>query len=45
MIQGKLEIQIVMKKSEEKLLFFHGKLKDIITDFLHKLSTEIIREN
>jgi len=24
---------------------FHGKLKDTRTDFLHKLSTEIIREN
>ncbi|WP_293089652.1 transposase [Okeania sp. SIO3B5] len=24
---------------------FHAKVKDMRTDFLHKLSTEIIREN
>ncbi|NEN89501.1 MAG: IS200/IS605 family element transposase accessory protein TnpB [Okeania sp. SIO3H1] len=33
------------EKSRVRVAKFHGKLKDTRTDFLHKLSTEIIREN
>ncbi|GGA52498.1 RNA-guided endonuclease TnpB family protein [Okeania sp. KiyG1] len=33
------------EKARIRVAKFHGKLKDTRTDFLHKLSTEIIREN
>ena len=33
------------EKARLRIAKFHAKLKDIRTDFLHKLSTEIIREN
>ena len=33
------------EKARLKIARFHAKLKDTRTDFLHKLSTEIIREN
>ena len=33
------------EKSRLRVAKFHGKLKDTRTDFLHKLSTEIINEN
>ncbi len=33
------------EKARLRIAKFHGKLKDTRTDFLHKLSTEIIREN
>ena len=33
------------EKARLRVAKFHGKLKDTRTDFLHKLSTEIIREN
>ncbi|WP_293134367.1 transposase [Okeania sp. SIO3I5] len=33
------------EKARLKIAKFHAKLKDTRTDFLHKLSTEIIREN
>ncbi|GGA49821.1 transposase [Okeania sp. KiyG1] len=33
------------EKARLKIAKFHGKLKDARTDFLHKLSTKIIREN
>ncbi|NES01821.1 MAG: IS200/IS605 family element transposase accessory protein TnpB [Okeania sp. SIO2F4] len=33
------------EKARVRVAKFHGKLKDTRTDFLHKLSTEIIREN
>ena len=33
------------EKARIRVAKFHAKLKDTRTDFLHKLSTEIIREN
>ncbi len=33
------------EKARLRIAKFHAKLKDTRTDFLHKLSTEIIREN
>ncbi|WP_293090039.1 transposase [Okeania sp. SIO3B5] len=33
------------EKARVRVAKFHGKLKDTRTDFLHKLSTKIIREN
>ncbi|MGD1700307.1 transposase [Dapis sp. BLCC M229] len=33
------------EKARLRVAKFHAKLKDTRTDFLHKLSTEIIREN
>nr|WP_293098372.1 RNA-guided endonuclease TnpB family protein [Okeania sp. SIO2F4] len=33
------------EKARLRIAKFHAKLKDIRTDFLHKLSTQIIREN
>ncbi|WP_287521064.1 MULTISPECIES: transposase [unclassified Okeania] len=33
------------EKARLRIAKFHPKLKDTRTDFLHKLSTEIIREN
>ncbi|NES04753.1 MAG: transposase [Okeania sp. SIO2F4] len=33
------------EKARARVAKFHAKLKDIRTDFLHKLSTKIIREN